>query len=376
MYHHLQLGPSRLEYQYGSAHHAPLQCHSHPAPFQLLVQSCLHQPSSSRSKSLRKKKTASIDEIFPDHLPNSTEEDRDAKVVADREDEEQRSQHDMQDQLEAKGEDEAQQDEENCPDPMETLGELEFVYEELELRVEIHRARHQARMAATPKLRKPPLRPFDATFYLSAANQSYTLDILHEFYATLANIIKRDGTTWVFVRKHMYEFSSGIINSIFKTPCQEADFPRMLWTTENLDDAVSTITGGKKNGWGNLSMLDVTPTMNILFKFCVFNWMPTANRSTLTIDRLKFIHMLTEGRPFDFGVMVFDQIYDLRQQAISGKANKLLFPYLIQHVLETQHPIPVRGVDADPVAPRCPSEDFYVSLLRCEDLHGSLLVNA
>ena len=100
---------------------------------------------------------------------------------------------------------------------------------------------------------------------------SYTLDILYEFYANLANMIKRDGTTWVFVRKHMYEFSPGIINSIFKTPCQEADFPRMPWTTENLDDAVSTITGGKKNGWGNLSMLDVTPTMNILFKFCVFN---------------------------------------------------------------------------------------------------------
>ena len=95
-----------------------------------------------------------------------TEEDRDAEVVADSEDEEQQSQHDMQNQVEAKGEDEAQQDEENCPDPMETLGELEFVYEELELRVEIHRARHQARMAATPKLRKPPLRPFDATFYL------------------------------------------------------------------------------------------------------------------------------------------------------------------------------------------------------------------
>ncbi|KAL0789631.1 hypothetical protein Bca101_005877 [Brassica carinata] len=222
----------------------------------------------------------------------------------------------MQDQVEAKGEDEAQQDEENCPDPMETLGELEFVYEELELRVEIHRARHQARMAATPTLRKPPRRPFDATFYSSAANQSYTLDILYEFYANLANMIKRDGTTWVFVRKHMYEFSPGIINSIFKTPCQEADFPRMPWTTENLDDA-----------------------------------MPTANRSTLTIDRLKFIHMLTEGRPFDFGVMVFDQIYDLGQQAISGKENKLLFPNLIQHVLETQHPIPVCGVDADPVAP-------------------------
>ncbi|KAF3562304.1 hypothetical protein DY000_02017192 [Brassica cretica] len=75
--------------------------------------------------------------------------------------------------------------------------------------------------------------------------------------------------------------------------------------------------------------------------------MPTANRS----NRLKLLHMLTEGRPFDFGVMVFDQIYDLGQQAISGKANKLLFPNLIQHILESQHPILVRGVDADHVAP-------------------------
>ncbi|KAF3572661.1 hypothetical protein F2Q69_00059091 [Brassica cretica] len=123
------------------------------------------QPSSSRSKSLRNKKTASIDEIFPDPLPNSTEEDRDAEVVADSEDEEQRSQEDMQDQLEADGEDEAQQDEENCPDPMETLGELDFVNEELELLVYTHRARHQAGMAATPTLRKPLRRPFDATFY-------------------------------------------------------------------------------------------------------------------------------------------------------------------------------------------------------------------
>ncbi|KAF3497054.1 hypothetical protein DY000_02053055 [Brassica cretica] len=179
---------------------------------------------------------------------------------------------------------------------------------------------------------------------------SYTLDIVYEFYVNLANMIKRDGTPWVFVRKHMYEFSPGIINSIFKTPCQEADFPCMPWTTKNLDDAVSTITGGKKNGWGNLSMLDVTPSMNIMFKFCVFHWMPTVNRSTLTIDRLKFIHKLTEGRPFEFGVMVFGQIYELEQQAISGKANKLFFPNLIQHVLEMQHPIPVRGVDANPVA--------------------------
>ena len=53
-----------------------------------------------------------IDEVFPDPVPNSTEEDCDSEVVADSEDEEQQPQNDMQEQLEPDGEDETQQDEE------------------------------------------------------------------------------------------------------------------------------------------------------------------------------------------------------------------------------------------------------------------------
>ncbi|KAF2549010.1 hypothetical protein F2Q70_00021980 [Brassica cretica] len=137
-------------------------------------------------------------------------------------------------------------------------------------------------------------------------NQSYTHEIVFEFYVNLGNMFKR---------------------------------------------GVNTIAGGKKKKWGNLSMPDVTSTMNILFKFCVFNWIPTAYRSTLTIDRLKFLHMIAEGRPFDFGEMVFDQIYELRQQAISGVTNKMMFPNLIQHVLNAQHPIPILDEDITPKAP-------------------------
>lgn len=180
---------------------------------------------------------------------------------------------------------------------------------------------------------------------------NYTNEVVLEFYANLGNMIKRDGTTWVFVRSHMYEFSPSLINRIFQTPDQDGDFPRKPWLTENLNDATNTITGGKKKKWGNLSMLDVVPTMNILFKFCVYNWMPTANRSTLTIERLKFIHMMVAGRPLDFGVMVFDQIYDLGQQAITGESNKLMFPNLIQHVLDAQFPIPARDEDSAPQKP-------------------------
>lgn len=179
----------------------------------------------------------------------------------------------------------------------------------------------------------------------------FTLEVVLEFYANLGNMIKRGETTWVYVRSHMYEFSPALINSVFKTPGQDDDFPRKPWIKEDLDDAVATITGGKKKKWGNLSMLDVTPTMNILFKFCVFNWMPTANRSTLTIDRLKFIHMITEGRPCDFGAMVFDQLYELGSQAVTGETNKLLFPSLIQHILDAQHPLLTFDGDSVPLKP-------------------------
>lgn len=179
---------------------------------------------------------------------------------------------------------------------------------------------------------------------------SFTEEIVLEFYANLGNMIKRGGTTWVYVRSHLYEFSPRVINEVFGTPPQDSDFPRKSWTKENLDTSVVTVTGGKKQRWGNLKMLDVTPTMNILFKFCVFNWMPTANRSTLTIDRIKFLHMITEGRPFDFGVMVFDQIFELCQQSVAEveKKPKLLFPNLIQHILDAQHPLPARDGDSVP----------------------------
>lgn len=70
----------------------------------------------------------------------------------------------------------------------------------------------------------------------------------------------------------------------------------------------------------------------------------------MTKERLKFIHTITEGRLFYFGVMVFDQIYKLGQQAIAGETNKLLLPDLIQHILDTQHLIPVHGGDTEPKA--------------------------
>ena len=82
-----------------------------------LGQSSQNKPS--KSKPCRKKKTVTIDEIFPNPIPNSTEEDHDFKVVPDSEDEEKQSQDDMQDQIATDSEDETQQHDGNCPDLME-----------------------------------------------------------------------------------------------------------------------------------------------------------------------------------------------------------------------------------------------------------------
>lgn len=54
---------------------------------------------------------------------------------------------------------------------------------------------------------------------------SYTHEIVLEFYVNLGNMFKRGGTTWVYVRSHMYEFSPTMINIVFKTQFQDADFP-------------------------------------------------------------------------------------------------------------------------------------------------------
>lgn len=80
----------------------------------------------------------------------------------------------------------------------------------------------------------------------------FTLEVGLEFYANLRNIIKRDGTTWVYMWSHMYEFSPALINSVFKTPCQDSDFPRKPCTKEKLDDAANTIYWWEKRRTGEI----------------------------------------------------------------------------------------------------------------------------
>lgn len=385
-----------------------------PSPEKLTSSNVVDLEGSSsattrKHKSAKKKtETVTIDEVFSNPTGNlhtmmgnsgdeneqgDSEQDRHMQASSDED-------HNNPEQIAADSEDEVEnaeqvatagEDEET--ELMVDVDEEVLVYEELEPRIDCLRAQHQALIEATPSLRNLPRRPVNGIFHSATAAAryeeltsrtvliqkflplddddlldarkiieksqlmytmldvpSFTEEIVLEFYANLGNMIKRGGTTWVYVRSRLYEFSPRVINDVFGTRHHDSDFPRKPWTKENLDASVVTVTGGKKQRWGNLKMLDVTPMMNILFKFCVFNWMPTANRSTLTIDRIKFLHMITEGRPFDFGVMVFDQIFELGQQQVADvdKKPRLLFPNLIQHILDAQHPLPARDGDSVP----------------------------
>lgn len=314
----------------------------HPSPEKITASEIvdLEEPSSRksrRSKSSGKSKQMTIDEIFTDPREdgnctvenlsqgNDMQELSDAEnhgeTVADSEEDETELMEQDQEQV---AEDSEEEETEYAEEDEHTEEDEEpcFVYEPLESRIESLRSQHLATVAATASLRRLKRRHLSDTFRSAAASTryehltsrtvlvqkylpendpellearaiiekaqlmytvldvpSYIKEVVLEFYANLKNMIKRGGTTWVYVRSHMYEFSPSVINTIFKTPSQDVDSPRKPWTNENLDDAVVTVTGGKKKKWGNLRMLDVTPTMNILFKFCVFNWIPTANRS-------------------------------------------------------------------------------------------------
>lgn len=159
----------------------------------------------------------------------------------------------------------------------------------------------------------------------------YAPQVIHEFYSNLLHLDFRDGINLVYVRGKMFNFSPAVINELFETQDHSAHEP---WTNEDVDEAVVTVTGGKKKKWGRVSMVDLTKTMNLMFKFTCANWMPTSNKSTLTKDRIRFIHMLCQGRPFNFGKMVFDQILEV---AASPEDHNLLFPNLIGQLLDSQH---------------------------------------
>lgn len=260
------------------------------------------------------------------------------------------------------------------------------IYPDPKHRYDAYRFLQLKKDQAIPRLARPPKPTFDYQFYTSAAAeryysfgareflnqlrlpigaqkfrdverlvhqagliysvidvQQYVPSVVREFYTNLGELVYDAGTSYVYVRGQMFEFSSTMINKLLGIVPVASPPYSDVFDNIDLDESVFLLTAGKNKRWEDLQFDSLTPTMAMLYKLCCHNWMPTTNWTSMLKDRVKFVALIALGRSFDFGAIVFHQICAIARRPGTMR-NRIMFPSLVNQLLTYQRWIPrLRG---------------------------------
>ncbi|XP_062074907.1 uncharacterized protein LOC133778911 [Humulus lupulus] len=139
----------------------------------------------------------------------------------------------------------------------------------------------------------------------------------------------------VYVRGHWYNFSLSDIAKALNLILVEIDD-----SFEFAKDQVLSELVGQAMVWEpstSLRVTDLTHYYGALFKFAMFNWMPTTHSSTITQDMGFLLFKIGTGVAIDLGAVIFDQIMSL--SGAKRKGQHLLFPQVIYKLLDSQRPL-------------------------------------
>ncbi|XP_056850286.1 uncharacterized protein LOC130499861 [Raphanus sativus] len=168
---------------------------------------------------------------------------------------------------------------------------------------------------------------------------AYQPSVVREFIANLLEASERDVGVAVYLRASMIDFSPSLINAIYCIPGFEDD-PN--WLDENIDEVCGFLTDGQINRWENMSSKFLSPTNQVLYKLVCTNWIPTMNYTNMNQTRLKFVYMLHHNEDgFNFGKLVYDQIMQMAENTKKKKSRRIMFPTLIQQVINFQRIVPI-----------------------------------
>ncbi|XP_062112983.1 uncharacterized protein LOC133824128 [Humulus lupulus] len=135
----------------------------------------------------------------------------------------------------------------------------------------------------------------------------------HLVFGVLLTLEERDQSSFMFhkvyVRGHWYNFSpSEIAKALNLVPVEIDD------SLEFAKDQVLSELVGQAMVWEpstSLRVTDLTHFYGALFKFAMFNWMPTTHSSTITHDMAFLLFKIGTGVAIDLGAVIFDQIMSL-----------------------------------------------------------------
>ncbi|XP_062080652.1 uncharacterized protein LOC133785435 [Humulus lupulus] len=130
----------------------------------------------------------------------------------------------------------------------------------------------------------------------------------------------------VYVSGHWYKFSPAEI---------EIDD-----SIEFAKDQVLSELVGQSMVWepsASLRVSDLTHYYCALFKFSMFNWLPTTHFSNITQDMAFLLFKIGIGITVDLPFAIFDQIVSLSGEKCKGQ--HLMFPQVIYKLLDSQQPL-------------------------------------
>lgn len=134
----------------------------------------------------------------------------------------------------------------------------------------------------------------------------------------------------VFLRGKIYKFSPVDINAHLSLDNDDS-----VVELNCLDEVISVLTGGNIKVWSpNLAASNLSCLYAVLHKLVVFNWLPTTNTTSLTLDQAVLMFKIGRGLPFNMGKVIFD--YALKAASKTTHSSILPYPCLIFSMLTAQ----------------------------------------
>ncbi|KAG7564434.1 Ribonuclease H-like superfamily [Arabidopsis suecica] len=171
---------------------------------------------------------------------------------------------------------------------------------------------------------------------------SYVKEIIAEFYANLPFEKSEENSekVSVFVRGHVYEFSSQKINKFlgFKELNKEELKADSEADSIGKEKLAELLTEGEMTSWDDKNFKDLSPRVGALLRITAQNWIPSSNPDYVSVERAQLIYKIFHGIRFNVGKMIFNQVMSLVQ---NKDERHLVFPRIMYGMLMSQKEVPI-----------------------------------
>ncbi|XP_062100587.1 uncharacterized protein LOC133806512 [Humulus lupulus] len=172
--------------------------------------------------------------------------------------------------------------------------------------------------------------------------------LVHEFYSNLsADVIDpvHENFGKVFLRGNWISFTPLVIAECLHLPLlDEPTFSAEF--TPGMDEVARTLTGNSSSTWPTSNAVlaaELTPLYHILHVVAVFNWQPTAHKSTVGADLARFLFAVGTLQSISLPHCLFQVI--LEAAMWPGVSRILPLPCLIQRIAHCFSAVPSKSMD-------------------------------